>query len=117
MTIFTRTYNTDAGPIGPRRILAFTATGTIKRATGPTDKLCGISDNQLDSPANGRIDVQHSGPGVLDAGGAIKWGDRLTSDAQGRAVVAGPGEKVIAMALEDAALDDRFEVFIIHSLA
>lgn len=117
MTIFARTYNTDAGPIGPRRILAFTATGTIKRATGPTDKICGVSDRQLDSPANGRIDVQHSGPAFLDAGGAVKWGDRLTADAQGRAVVAGPGEKVIAMALEDAALDDPFEVFIIHSQA
>lgn len=112
---FTRTYNTDAGPIAARRFVAFTATGTVKKATGPTDKLCGVSDRQLDSRNDGRIDVQHTGDGFVDAGGPISWGDRLTSDANGCAVVAAEGNRVIALALDDAAAGDRLEIIVIHA--
>jgi hypothetical protein len=109
-----RTFNAS-GAIPPRRILAFTATGAIKVAAAATDKLCGVSDAALDVADGRRVDVLMSGFQKLDAGGAIAWGDRLTSDANGKAVVAAAGNNRIAIALQDAAAGDPFDVLITPS--
>lgn len=106
-----RTFNAS-GAVPARRILAFTATGAIKVAAAATDKLCGVSDGALDVADGRRIDVLMSGFQKLDAGGAIAWGDRLTSDANGKAVVAAAGNRVVAIALQDAAAGDPLDVLI-----
>lgn len=106
-----RTYSAS-GPIPPRRILAFTATGAVKVASAATDKFCGVSDAALEVPDGRRIDALMSGFQKLDIGGVVAFGDRLTSDATGRAIVAAAGNRVIGIALQDATAGDQIDVLI-----
>lgn len=87
--VFIRAYPATADIRG-RRIVDFTdrATGAgISEATTATARPLGVSD-RMGAPAGGMCDVHRLGLVHVELGGAVKAGDALAADAQGRAVVA-----------------------------
>lgn len=81
----------------------------VEVASSSTDPLIGAADS-MGAHADGMLDVIQGGWGEVRAGGVLKFGDPLTSDAQGRAVKAEPdaGEivRTIGFAMSDAAEND-----------
>lgn len=108
-----------------RTILPFTATtaiggclivkhgaadGAAVQATAANDAFIGVSD-VMGAPAGGTCDVQTDGPADVIYGGNVTRGDRLTSDASGRAITAAPAAgatvEIIGRALVTGVLGDR----------
>lgn len=81
--------------IARRRIVKPGATaGSVVVATGPTDKCFAVTDTAPE--AGERVDCVIEGPTEVEAGGAFAFDDPLTSDGQGRAVLANPAAGVNA---------------------
>jgi len=82
---------TGSGEIERRRIVAFDATeGQVKQATATSDTIIGVTGIHPCEGAGLRVDVQLAGLADVEFGAAVAQGDRLTVDAQGRAVPAAP---------------------------
>lgn len=96
----------------PRRILALDAKGEIKIAASPADRSIGVSDGALETPMGHSVDVLLSGIQKLDLGGAVGFGDFLTADASGRAVIAASGNRAIGVALGEGAAGDEIDALI-----
>jgi hypothetical protein len=90
-----------AADVAPFRIAAYDDTeGEFAQAAGPSAApLMGVTGS-LGAVAGTVCDVIRSGPTELEYGGAVGFGDLLTADIAGRAVVAQPGEAYIARADE-----------------
>jgi hypothetical protein len=90
-----------AADVAPFRIAAYDDTeGEFAQAAGPgAAPLMGVTGS-LGAVAGTVCDVIRSGPTELEYGGAVGFGDPLTADIAGRAVVAQPGEAYIARADE-----------------
>ncbi len=106
---------TDAA-VEPYTIIAFAGPrNAVRQASAATDPLAGIADSQ-GGDAGGLVDVQLSLVAEVRAGGTIAAGDRLTSDADGRAVKAvkqaGQTVAVIAIAQVPAVAGDVFDALI-----
>lgn len=94
-----------AASVAPYRIVA-PATGVddvAGQAAAGTDKAYGISGH-VAAAATERFDVYVGGIVPVEFGGNVADGDLLTSDAQGRAVVAAAGSRVIGIAQEKGDL-------------
>ena len=79
--------------IGKRRIVKFGASeGRVAQADGAAG-LLGVSGVR-GADAGARIDVYLSDIQPVELGGAVAYGDWLTSDANGKAIVAAPAEGV-----------------------
>lgn len=84
-----KTYNAGAA-IAAHRIVAPNGTDlTVIQGAAATDKLIGISDLGADT-AGDRVDIIISDIALVEYGGNVAEGDPLTSDADGKAVVANP---------------------------
>lgn len=77
------------------RIVVFGSTGDdyVVPAAGVSDKLVGVTTD-VDTAINARADVIADGLCDVEYGGTVTRGDKLTSDASGRAVTAAPGAGV-----------------------
>lgn len=102
-----------AADVEPFRVAAYDATeGEFAQATGPSAApLMGVTGS-LGAVAGTACDVIRSGPTELEYGGAVGFGDLLTADADGRAVVAQPGDAYIARADEAGDAGTVGRVFI-----
>lgn len=84
-----KTHTAD-GAIGKFRIVAQgAADGNVKQATAGTDALLGVTE-VFAYAAGDRPSIVRSGIADVEYGGTVTRGAPLTSDAQGRAVVAAP---------------------------
>ncbi len=98
-----------SGAIADRRIVKPHATiaGAVVLAAAATDVLVGISVAPKGAADGDRIDVQHTGEALVEAGAAFAAGALLTSDGTGRAIISAPAaaanNRIVAMALEAAA--------------
>lgn len=100
-----------AGAIAPYRITKpGAADGETALATAATDALTGVTQQLGSDLAGDRVDVCHGGLPEVTYGGNVTRGARLTSDAQGRAVVAAPAAganvSIIGIALTAGAVGD-----------
>lgn len=85
---------TANGTINKRRITAFgAAEGEAVQASADTAYL-GVSGIRGAAQAGSRIDVYMDGFCDVEFGGAVAYGDPLTSDADGKAIAAAPGAGV-----------------------
>jgi hypothetical protein len=104
-----------AAAIAPYRIVVPGGTaGTVQQAAAASGKSFGVSWDV--APVTGeRVDVCHMGIHLVEAGGAFTAGDPVTSDAQGRAVVANTaGQRVVGISQEAAtAAGDLVQVLIV----
>jgi len=98
--------------IAAQRILKFHADpGKVAQAAADTDALLGVS-TFVPSAVGETCDVQMEGSANVIAGGTVPQGARVTSDAQGRAIVANGTDFYIGTALESAVLNDEFTIHI-----
>jgi hypothetical protein len=108
----------SGAPIAARRIVKIEADGDVVQAAGATDALVGVSDLGA-SDAGQTCDVILSDLADVEYGGAVSFGDMLTSDADGRAVAAAPAtganNAIIGQALLDGASGDIGLVHIAKS--
>ena len=83
----------------------------IAGATGPTDPLCGTT-GKIGGAAGDMVDRTLSGIGSVTLGGPVSAGDRLTSDADGKAVTTTTaGHRIIGFAEEPGVADDIIDYF------
>lgn len=88
-----------AGAIAARRIVKHgAADGAALQATASTEAFLGVS---TDIPAGSgeRVDVYREGVVPVQYGGNVTRGDPLTSDADGKAVVAAPTAAALAQVI------------------
>jgi hypothetical protein len=84
-----------AALISAYRIVKFTAVdGEVTTSAAAADKHIGVSDRVNATAIGDRLDIWRSGIVEVEYGGTVAQGDPLTSDAQGRAVVAAPAAGV-----------------------
>jgi hypothetical protein len=91
------------------------ADDTVVQSAAATDKHIGVCDNV--APAiNERVDVITHGIADLILGGAVTRGDLITSDANGKGVVAAPAAGVnnrhVGIALMSGVLNDVIPVLL-----
>lgn len=92
----------SSAAISPYRFVKGTATdGVVTQASSSKDDIVGCSGQVGADAANERLDINHSGAAPIEFGGAIAFGDALTSDANGKAVKAKDGDRVGGFALEN----------------
>lgn len=86
---------TAAAPIAPRRFVKFAATeGQVEQATADSDTLYGVVGQLGAKAAGDRLDVTLTGLDAVEYGGIVAQGDKLTADADGKAIKAAPGAGV-----------------------
>lgn len=98
------------------RLAAFTPNAAeVAMAAGANAPLAGVTD-RIGAPAGRQVDVYFTEMAPVQAGGPIAPGDRITADAQGRAVKAvkqaGATVFTIGFAQEPAVVNDVFNVLI-----
>lgn len=99
------------GAIAANRIVKHGAGDTLMvQAAAATDKSVGVAD--ADTASGARVDVVMSGTADVQYGGTVARGDLLTADANGKAVVASTGNRVIGVALVSGVAGDIGEVLL-----
>lgn len=89
-----------AGAIAAFRILAATSNDEeVAQATGPTDKVCGVSGS-VAAVDGETTSLYIDGIVPVEYGGAVTPGDPLAPDEEGRAVVATGGQRIVGFAGE-----------------
>lgn len=102
--------------IAPFRIVAATTTeSTVKQAASDTEKTLGVSAGIGATDAGDHLDVICGGIAPVQYGGTVAFGDFLTADASGRAIVAAAGDRIIGVAHEAGAVDEIGSVHIAPS--
>jgi hypothetical protein len=94
-----KTYDAAAA-IEPYRFCKFDSSdATLAVAAANTDALLGVSGQVGAAAAGDRIDATLIGIGEVQLGGSVTRGNQLTSDSDGKAVVASDGNSVGGIAL------------------
>lgn len=106
---FIRSYKAEAA-VEKFRIVKFgAADDQVVKGAAVGDNLIGIS-MEVDSAINEMCDVVKQGPAQVVCGGAVTRGDKLTTDANGKAVVAAPAagvnNNIVGVADQSGVLDD-----------
>lgn len=121
MTMGAESKNYIAGAaINARRIVKFGAADhTVILAAAATDLSIGVSELGCTAAAD-RLDIIKEGHALVEFGGTVTRGQKLTSDATGRAVaaapVAGVNNQIIGFAEVSAVVGDIGQMFIAPSV-
>lgn len=115
-----KNYIADAA-IGKYRIVkAGSADGYVAQGAAVGDLLIGVTSRVTAEAAGDRVDVIRSGIAEVEYGGAVTRGQKLTSDASGKAVAAAPAagtnNQIIGVAEVSGVLGDIGSVFIAPSV-
>ncbi|EJG1615095.1 hypothetical protein CFE14_RS15790 [Vibrio parahaemolyticus] len=100
--LFTKGYTAE-GDVKPYRIVQYGAADYAAGQAVDTTGLMGAS-GILGGKDGAKFDVIRTGITPIEFGGDVIAGQKLTADAEGRAVVAQPGEEYIAVAEESGDL-------------
>ena len=86
---------TAGGVIAPYRMVKFgTEDGQVVQAAANSDLIIGVSTRLGADAAGDQVEVVRLGPAQVDCGGSIPRGSLVTSDANGKAAVAGVNNRV-----------------------
>lgn len=96
--------------IAANRIVKFGASDVVVQGAAATDYLLGVADSDAGSGA--RVDVVMTGSVEVVLGGTVTRGALLTTDANGKAVVAAAGNRVIGIALQSGVAGDIGDVLL-----
>jgi len=83
----------------------------VVQAAAASDSIVGISDS-LGGSSGGRVDVHKIGIGQIELGGSVTAGDLLTSDADGKGVIAATGNRFGAVAEVDGVAGDIIDAMV-----
>ncbi len=117
----TKSY-TAGGTINPYRIVKFgSADGEVVQAAAAADLSIGVAVFPGSAASAGeRIDVAHDGIVDVEYGGTVTRGQKLTSDASGRAIAAvpsaGANAQIIGYAVVSAVSGDIADMMISPSV-
>lgn len=104
-----KSFIATAVAIAPYLIVAAAADNKVALATAATDRLIGATD-ALGADADQVIDITTVGQSEVTLGGTVAFGDKLTSDAAGKAIVAtgaaGVNKHTIGTAMVAGVADD-----------
>ena len=111
--------NFDAeAAVAPYRVVTpGTADHAVVQGSAATDVLIGVTDRLGADAAGDRIDVITAGVAMVEYGGTITRGARLTSDANGAVVAATTGQQSIGIARVSGVSGDIGSVQIAPCLA
>lgn len=85
------TNHSAEGPIAPYRLVKVGSNNrAVAQAATVSDLIVGVSDSIGANAAGDPIDVLRSGIAEIEFGGPVTRGQPLTTDADGKAVVASP---------------------------
>lgn len=103
------------GAITPNRLVKMgSADQTVVLAAAATDKIIGVSVQNISYASGAVCDVVDGGEYEVVAGGTITRGDPITSDSAGAGVTAAPAggtnNYIIGRALDSAVAGDLFTV-------
>lgn len=106
--------------IAAYRIVKFgAADGTVVQAAAAADLSVGVSA-ELDVAQGERVDVVRVGHPLVEYGGNVTRGQKLTSDAQGRAIAAAPAAganvQIVGIAEVNAVLGDIMPMLLAPSV-
>lgn len=105
---------TASGAIAPYRIVKGTATdGVVAQSAASTDKMVGCS-GQVGAADTERLDIETAGICSVEYGDTIANGDPLTSDVDGKAVPATPGDRICGVAMEKGDLGAIGSMLLLH---
>lgn len=93
------------------------ADGVAALATAGTDASFGVTDSLGANGANDPVDIIRGGIAEVVYGDTVTRGDPLTADAQGRAIKAATGNRIIGFAEVSGVVGDRGSVFIAPGVA
>lgn len=106
----------DAGGIPEYRIIKRgAAEDRLSLATAASDDIYGVTQQFTGSPVFARVCL--AGPCFVTYGATVTQGQRLTSDANGKAIPASPGDKTIGTAWSDGGSGDRGIVYVAPGVA
>lgn len=89
--LLTKNFLAEAA-VTARRIVKYgTADGKVLHADGVSAAMLGVTGELGQATAGGRVDVHTHGLAEVEYGGTVTRGDRLTSDANGKAIAAPAG--------------------------
>ena len=110
--MFIKSYRADAAVAKHRLVKAGAADGSAAQAAAATDAIMGVADSI--GGATGEIfDVIAGGYASVTYGGTVTRGAPLTSDADGKAIVATvAGSRLIGYAVLAGALNDTGTVHV-----
>lgn len=116
----TKNYTADAA-IGPYRIAKFgAADGNVAQSAAATDLHIGVTSRVTAEAAGDRVDIVRSGIAEVEYGGGVTRGQKLTADADGKAIAAAPAAganaQIIGVAEVSGVAGDIGSVFIAPSV-
>ncbi|WP_019024061.1 MULTISPECIES: capsid cement protein [unclassified Thioalkalivibrio] len=105
-----------ASEVQPHRLVVFGDSDTkAAQATDGSAAFIGVSDSLGAADAGEPMDVVMAGAAEVELGGTVTRGDRLTADAQGRAVKASAGDHIVGIAMMAGDAGDHGSVMIDRS--
>lgn len=110
------TFKADGVIIKGAAVKAGSDKAHVAIAAAATDKIVGIALNAT-TAAEDLVEIALPGGGSkAKAGGTVSFGDLLTADADGKLVATTTANnRVVAIAMEDAVVDDLFSVHVVVS--
>ena len=106
-----KAYSAGAAVAAHRIIKWGAADRAVIQAAAAADSAIGVSD-RLSAASGERIDIVRAGIADVEYGDAVARGALLTSDADGKAVTAAAGNRVIGVAEISGVAGDIGEVLI-----
>ena len=108
-----RSYEAEAA-VEPYRIVMFSdedVSSKISPATDNLDRLAGTT-GKIGGGIGAMVDVVKAGIGQVTLGGTVKAGDKLTSDANGKAIATTTeGDRIIGFAEQPGVANDIIDYF------
>jgi hypothetical protein len=117
--ILEKTFVPAAAIAGNRIVKHDASDNTVVTSALATDEHLGVSTFVGADPANqdNTVDVVLMGIAEVKLGGTVTRGDKLTSDAYGRAITATTeGQRVVGIAMKSGIVDDIQPVFLAPSV-
>lgn len=104
--------------ISSRRFVKHGASDDIAiQAAATSDAIMGVSDELGALTANESLDVYHTGSVEIEYGAIIARGQLLTSDANGKAIVATSGNRIAGIAMVSGVPGDIGDVLLSPGIA
>lgn len=113
---FVKSYNAETALVGNLIAKFGAADYGAAQAAAATDILLGVVDDQMTYAIGDRADIIHEGIAFVLLGGTVARSNFVTSDANGKGVVAAPAAganvNVIGRALQSGVAGDIIEVLL-----
>lgn len=111
-----KSYKAEAAVEAFRIVKYGAADNQVLKGAAVGDSLIGVSTGSVDAAIGDMVDVVKAGPAEVRCGGAVTRGDKLTTDANGKAVVAAPAagvnNNIIGIADASGVLDDIIQITV-----